>query len=84
MCTEKTDDKSKKTTNSCCEGMDEMMKNCCSGSDQTVYCCAQLKEKCNWDTDSHTDCMAIFKQMKDKFCAQAKDVGNIKGQGCCG
>ena len=84
MCAEKTDDKSKITTNNCCEGMDEMMKNCCPGSDRAIDCCAQLKEKYNSGTDSHADCMDMFQKMKDKFCGQKKDVESDKGPGCCG
>ena len=83
MCAEKTDNKSKTTTNNCWEGMDEMMKNCCSGSDRAIDCCAQLKEKYNSGTDSHADCMDMFQKMKDRFCGQEKDTESAKGQGPC-
>jgi hypothetical protein len=40
MCAKKTDKKSRKSTNGCFNGMEEMMKSCFSRNEEAVDCCA--------------------------------------------
>ena len=82
MCAEKTDDKNKESTNSCCNEMEEMMRSCFSRSGEAADCCAQLKDKCGSGADSNQDCMAMFHQMQERCCGQANDAQSGKGSGC--
>ena len=82
MCAEKTDDTNRKSTNSYCNGMGEMMKRCFSRSGEATDCCAHLKDKCGSGADSRTDCMAMFQQMQERCCGKAKGAQNGEGSGC--
>lgn len=83
MCAETNDDKNKKSTISCCNGMEEMMKSCLSRSDEVTDFCAQMKDKCGSGAGSPTDCMAMFQQMQNMTCGQVRDAKSGKEPGCC-
>lgn len=83
MCAEKTEDSNKNSTNSCCNGMEEMMKNCFSRNREEADCCAQLKDKCGSRAEGHADCMAMFREMQQQNCGQAKDGQSTKKPDCC-
>lgn len=83
MCAEKTEGKNKETSNSCCNGMAEMVKNFINRTKEATSCCSQLKDKCGSDVYRETDCMTMFKQKQNESDSQVVDIKKNKDSSCC-
>ncbi len=83
MCAEKNEGKTKEMSNSCCNGMSEMVKNVFTRTKEATSCPSQLKDKCGSDVYRETDCMTMFKQKQNESGCQTVDNKKSKDSRCC-